>query len=168
MWKAAGLHSSTSSNVSCWDIFHVNCRVPGVTSGKVAAEVLCPGPAVLPQLVVLQGETSQFTEHSTAGHRSSDTSWSRFHCQHSCSILPTASRDPLQYLLLCCCHFALHSSRGSHISSQVVKFSNKVDKYFPFSKRPSTESTGPCLPCCIQWHNTCALQLYPHYSPYPN
>lgn len=84
-------------------MFHVNCRVPGVTSGKVTAVVFCPCPAVLPQLVMPQGETSQHTVHSTAEHRSSDTSWSKFPSQHSCSSLPMASRDPLRHLLLCWC-----------------------------------------------------------------
>lgn len=73
-----------------------------MTSGEVAAAVLClcPCPAVLPQLVVPQGETSQCTVHSAAEHRSSDTSWSRFPRQYNCSSLPTASRDLCS---ICCC-----------------------------------------------------------------
>lgn len=135
-----------------------------MTPGKVAAVVLCACPAVLPQLVVPQGETSQCTVHSTAEHKSSDTSYNRFPSQHSCSSLPMASRDPLLHLWLfwwCC---ALRSSCGTRISSQGIKFSNKVDKHFPFSNRPNIESIGPCLPCCIQWHNTCSMSSAALYS----
>lgn len=145
-------------------MFHVNCRVPGVTSGEVTAVVLYPCPAVLPQLVVPQGETSQCTVHSTAGHRSADTPWSRFPSQHSCSSLPTASRDRLQHLLLCWCHCALHSSCGSLISSQGVKFSNQVDKHSPFPNKSNIETTGPCYSCCIQWHNSCSVPFTAQFS----
>lgn len=140
-------------------MFHVNCRVPGVTSGKVTAVALCLCPAVLPQLVMPQGKTSQRTVHSTAEHKSSDTPWSRFPSQHSCSSLPTANRDSLWHL-----RCALHSSRGSLVSSQGVKFSNKVDKHFLFSSRPNTENTGPCLSCSMQWHSTCSMSFAALFS----